>query len=382
MSPEKENITDKEQLDPQHIEADKPSAADPLPEAKKPIRRWIIAGLIIVLVLVCTLAIFVLLHKHASAPTASNLNTKTTSPQIETRQKTNPVTIPDAINPVDPKKIPLGNGNVSTSTPKIGSIYSCQMVGGGGGGNGTGPWLNTASRTWDSTTKVAVTGSVAWPSASYRASASQGNRIITGNDLPINGQTTGIFPIQKSDKAYTYDANPNKIAAQSINLSLALEPVAAAKPGCLNMGAIGILEDGVVLFNGLDGENRDAAAYETLDSCDGHPERSSEYHHHDIPSCILAKYKTPNTSTLVGYANDGYGIYIERDKNGNLLTNANLDECHGRTSAVLWNDTYTSTYHYVATLEYPYVVGCFHGTSTVKQSSAVMGPRQGPPPQR
>ena len=72
--------------------------------------------------------------------------------------------------------------------------------------------------------------------------------------------------------------------------------------------------------------------------------------------------KATGASTLVGYARDGYGIYVERDQHGKLLANANLDPCHGRTSVVLWNGKKQSVYHYDATLEYPYTVGCYHGT--------------------
>ena len=53
---------------------------------------------------------------------------------------------------------------------------------------------------------------------------------------------------------------------------------------------------------------------------------------------------------------------MERNANGSLLTDANLDKCHGRTSTVMWNGKETRIYHYDATLEYPYTVGCYHGT--------------------
>lgn len=38
---------------------------------------------------------------------------------------------------------------------------------------------------------------------------------------------------------------------------------------------------------------------------------------------------------------------------GNLPTNAGLDECHGRTSTVLWNGEEQEVYRYSATMEYP-----------------------------
>ena len=101
--------------------------------------------------------------------------------------------------------------------------------------------------------------------------------------------TTGTFPIAASDPAYAYDRNPNTITAQSVTWSLPEKPTKAAKPTCTSLGAIGVLNDGVLLFNALDGEGRDAVAHELLDSCDDHPMQSGTLHHHDVPSCIRGR---------------------------------------------------------------------------------------------
>jgi hypothetical protein len=199
-----------------------------------------------------------------------------------------------------------------------------------------------------------------WPTASYTATTSGSNRILTTNDLPET-YPTGIFPIGRNDPAYQFDTNPNHIGTQSLTYILPLGPTAAASPGCVSLGAIGVLSDGVLLFNALDDGGRDAVAHETQDLCDGHPDGQEQYHYHNVPSCI--RDKATGASMLVGYALDGYGIYVERDASGNLPTNADLDACHGRTSQVDWNGTKTTIYHYDATLEYPYTVGCFHGTA-------------------
>lgn len=260
--------------------------------------------------------------------------------------------------PINPRAIPLGDGYVS-STPKIGYVDSCQSnFPSIGGAQVVGPWIDTAKKTWDVTTKVNVKGNVKWPSARFSVTDAGSHRIIRGNDLPID-HTTGVFPIVRSDPAFAFDRNPNKIVAQSLDWSLPKNPVSST-PSCTSGGPIGILTDGVVLFNALDGEGRDAAAHEILDSCGEHPQMNNELHHHSVPSCILAKAK--GRSTLVGYALDGYGIYIERSANGSLLTNTDLDVCHGRTSRVVWNGKVEMIYHYDATLEYPYTVGCFRGT--------------------
>lgn len=283
------------------------------------------------------------------------------------------ISIPNAIDPINATKIPIGDGNISTGA-KVGSVFSCQtMFEGGVGAEVIGPWVNTTTNTWDSTKKITVPGNVSWPNAVFSVNVSGDKRIISGNGLPIN-HTTGIFPIASSELAYAYDRNPNSIKEQSINLSLPLNPTFAATPSCLPAGAIGILTNGVVFFNPLDEVGRDAPAYETIDDqCDGHPQQQGIYHHHNIPSCIIASAVGANTSTLVGYAYDGFGIYVERDKNGKMLTNANLDECHGRTSTVNWDGNLIEMYHYVATLEYPYVLGCYKGTPVQSQPGGQQG---------
>jgi hypothetical protein len=260
--------------------------------------------------------------------------------------------------PVNPAAIPLGDGHVSTS-PRVGYVDTCRTSFNGGGAEHSGPWLDAAAGTWDSKTKISVEGSVSWPSAHYSVSTSGGSRIISTNDLPIS-HTTGTFPIAPSDPAFQYDHNPNMIEAQSINWTLPADPSATATPSCVALGPIGVLDDGVLLFNALDAAGRDAGAHEVLDACGEHPQMNGMLHHHDVPACIMDK--ATGASTLVGYAADGYGIYVERDANGDLLTNTGLDACHGRTSAVMWNGSQRDMYHYDATLEYPYTIGCYHGT--------------------
>lgn len=259
---------------------------------------------------------------------------------------------------MDSKALPLGDGKVSAS-PQVGYVDSCTTNFKGGGARHSGSWINDTDNTWNSMAKVAVEGSVHWPTANYSQATSGSSRVLTSNDLPET-YPTGIFPISRSDPAYQYDTNPNRIVTQNLSYRLPLNPTAATSAGCIPMGAIGILDDGVVLFNALDAAGRDAVAHETQDSCNGHPNGKEMYHYHNVPSCI--RDIATSSSTLVGYAFDGYGIYVERDSNGKLPANADLDSCHGRTSQIDWNGKLTTMYHYDATLEYPYTIGCFHGT--------------------
>lgn len=255
----------------------------------------------------------------------------------------------------NPAALPLGDGHVG-SRPARGSVDACPLPSlpggpGGGGAAGAAPWIHGA--TWDGTAKPSVQGSVRWPSASYSVTVSGSSRIVRTNSLPV-GAPTGDFPIAPSDPAYRYDRNPNAIRAVPTTWTLPMSPRPAATPSCLPFGPIGVTTSGVELFNALDAQKRDAVAHEVQDACGGHPGPNGAYHYHAISPCI----RTNGSSTLVGYALDGFGIYVERG-----ATNADLDACHGRTSTVLWDGKPTRIYHYVATAEYPYTLGCFRGTT-------------------
>jgi YHYH protein len=259
--------------------------------------------------------------------------------------------------------LPLGDGHVGTQ-PAAGSVDACSLpsLPGGGGPPGGGavssvPWISGA--TWNSTTKPSVQGSVRWPAASYSATARGTSLVIRTNDLPV-GATTGTFPIGASDPASRYDRNPNTIRAVPTVFTLPLNPRVAAQPTCLPFGPIGVTTNGVYLFDALDAQKRDAVAHEVQDACGGHPGPNGAYHYHAISPCLATQARS--SSTLVGYALDGFGIYVERDAHGSLLTNSALDACHGRVSTVAWNGKQTRIYHYVATAEYPYTLGCFRGS--------------------
>lgn len=268
------------------------------------------------------------------------------------------VTSPTWKGSVAANAVPLGDGKVST-TPRVGFIDSCITNFRAGGAQHAGSWLDTASGTWNPATKPSVQGSVDWPSASNSFTIQGDTRVITSNGLP-KGKSTGAFPIATSDPAYQYDRNPNKIQEQSFNYSVPATPVPAASQTCLGLGVIGVMTDGVALFDALDDGGHDAGAHEIQDSCDGHPQMRGIYHYHNASKCLLED--ATGSSMLIGYALDGFGIYVERDASGQLPTDADLDECHGRTSTVMWDGKSTSTYHYDVTAEYPYTLGCYRGT--------------------
>lgn len=274
----------------------------------------------------------------------------------------------------DAKHLPIGDGKLSTE-PKVGYVFSCETrfgQGGMGGGDMPGvehtkPWVN-GDGTFDFADKPTVQGEVAWPKNGFKIETTGEARNIVGNDLP--NHTTGVFPIAKSDPAWVYDRNPNSIREQNLMFKLPLNPTAAEKPSCVGQGPIGFMLSGVYLFNALDAGGRDAVAHEVQDHCHGHPAPQGSYHYHNLTNCLA----DPGTghSNLLGYALDGYGIYGTRGEGGKVLHNSDLDACHGHTHEIEWDGKKVVMYHYHATMEYPYVVACYHGTPEKR--------RMGPPP--
>jgi hypothetical protein len=284
-------------------------------------------------------------------------------------------TLVAAAQQADTSHLPVGDGKIS-AVPRVGYVFSCQTEFHGGGAQRTGDWVH-ADGTFDPAAKPVVQGKVEWPDHAFTLALAGETRNVTGNDLPDHA--TGTFPISASDPAAQYDRNPNSIAAQPLLYKLPANPVAAAAPACVGMGPIGFLLTGVYLFNALDAQGRDAVAHEIQDLCHGHPERRGAYHYHSLTNCL----DDPGTghSRLVGYAVDGFGIYGMRGEDGKVLHDADLDACHGHTHAIQWDGRTVVMYHYHATAEYPYVIGCFHGTPAVQHHEGTPGgggERRGP----
>jgi hypothetical protein len=246
----------------------------------------------------------------------------------------------------------LGDGKIST-TPKRGYVMSCQQHfnANGPGAFASGDWLQ--GKLWYPSRKPTVDGSVKWSGGGLKVSVTGSSRVLSSNALPDH--RTGVYPVARSDDAYNYDRNPNRITKSAHRLTLPATPTEASAPSCLPMGQIGVALTGAAIYNALDARGEDAGAHEIQDSCAGHPERTGEYHYHTASKCM-----TP-VDGLIGYALDGFGIYAG-PVNGKTLSNADLDACHGIVSEIEWDGKKVEMYHYQLTADYPYTLGCFKGT--------------------
>ncbi len=303
-------------------------------------------------------------HDHNVVITADSTSTvSVATPKVGASSSTVSVPLSDSSLPKGSAwldVLTLGDNKFVTAAPKKGYIYLCHVGQGDRGGAGSaGPWINAAASTWRPKEKMHVAGEVMWPNAATSIKISGTTRVIRTNGLPIN-HTSGIFPIGASDPASEFDRNPNSIKAQSFTFNLPTSPKITSAPGCI-YGEVGVMTSGVLLFDGFDAGNRDAAAWEVQDRCGAHPQVSGVYHYHSLSSCI----KNINVDSVIGYAFDGFPITGAKLASGNYLKTADLDLCHGLTSEVMLDGKYVTTYHYVMTQDFPYSVSCFKGASTV-----------------
>lgn len=250
------------------------------------------------------------------------------------------------------------------------------------------PWFDAETNTIEISEEIPyVNGNV---SATYYAaegsvfSITEDNnfRYFKGNGIP--NTPMGIFPVQEGTRAYEwYAAAPGgtnlktgepyssaaaiPVAPYILDLKITKYPKYNKMPEPINYLIIGVTFTGTVWHVEVAAANNtdwyNPISILPTDEAFGHP-FNEQYHLHAYSWKTLLKESEKNVypSPLLGYALDGFGIYGPYDKDGNIIMNAQLDECHGLTSEVMWEGKMTNIYHYVVNYEYPYCIGAFRGT--------------------
>ena len=168
-------------------------------------------------------------------------------------------------------------------------------------------------------------------------------------------------------QAYT-GANAWQIPLQP---TLAENPV-SGKTG-LRRGAIALAANGIPIFNAYNNRGEDSFAIGELDEFGGHCGRGDDYHYHAAP---LALQKVVGVKNPIAFALDGFAIYGLFDPKAKpsadnacpLGATAPLDEWNGHECAVPASqgiDGGTRSYHYHASVTYPYINGGMRGNVTV-----------------
>lgn len=156
-----------------------------------------------------------------------------------------------------------------------------------------------------------------------------------------------------------FSSNGFTIVEQQLTYRIPLHPAAASTHAATPLGPIGLAVNGVPIFNQYNGQNRPLTVeINSFDQYNGHPQQTGQYHYHVEPLGITAKN---GSSALIGFLLDGFPVYGPVE-NGKRLTDADLDELHGHTSATA--DYPNGIYHYHVTAEDPYINGAgFYGVA-------------------
>lgn len=234
------------------------------------------------------------------------------------------------------------------------------------------PWLS--GTTIDISKIASVSGTMTWQSE-FSMSTTATERVLVGNGLP--NHPTGQFPVQEGTPAYEYysafplmgggTAADIGIAAYDINLTLPRNPTPNDKPSCIHWIFIGLVTQTGAAWHAEIAPDAQFKVHDPisalpLDPCFGHP-FEEQYHYHAYSwACFPNQGEKAQHSPLFGYAIDGFGIFGPRGENGELVTNDDLDECHGHTHEIDWDGEKKVMYHYHVNNEFPYTLGCYRGT--------------------
>ena len=229
-----------------------------------------------------------------------------------------------------------------------------------------------------------VEGQVRWHSR-FRTITKGATRRFIGNGLPRH--VTGEFPVQAGTDAYPYynaapvpppyfTADKIPITTYQLDITVPRSPIYHNDPVCISNLVSGVAtQTGSVWHANIalgDNEWVDPIAALPPDQCFGHP-FDGQYHYHGWSwKCFPNQGKPKQHSPLFGYALDGFGIYGPRGDGGRLLTNADLDECHGHFGMVEWDGFKRYMYHYHLNNEFPYGPGCLKGRPIPLVNDAMM----------
>ena len=187
--------------------------------------------------------------------------------------------------------------------------------------------------------------------------------IFTTIDVPNHGspywdQSNELFEAYNGTNA-DFNLNPNSIEEQNIVFTIPLKPVAADTNEPTRLGPIGISRNGVVFFNQYAGPNHQplTAEVNSFDQGAGHPTGTDTYHYHVEPLFLTTTF---GSDAFLGLLADGFPVYGPVENN-QAVTNDDLDDFHGHTSATA--EFPNGIYHYHITDADPYLNGNgYYGT--------------------
>ena len=266
--------------------------------------------------------------------------------------------------------------------------------------NGVAPVYTESTDPWVDGLDIVVSeipyveGNVRWRNHHFKEIRRVFTRRFVGNSLP--NHATGEFPVKKGTAAYPYyhelpgdppykTADQIPITAFNLDITVPRWPSYNVVPTCIDQLVSGVsIQTGVtwhvniaLASSASSGVYEDPIAGLPPDECFGHPfnypgRPEGQYHYHGWSwKCFPNQGKPKEHSPLFGYALDGFGIYGPRDVGGKLITNAELDECHGHFGVINWEGSKRMMYHYHLNNEFPYGPGCLRGRPLMNVNNVV-----------
>ena len=305
-----------------------------------------------------------------------------------------------------------------------GSSYSCTVTASNSAGAGAASAAVTVRPTASGGTAGTTNGvACALSYSAYNSSAkvmanstsnwscSSTLRTLTGNGIPDHAVTSGNFatPISAQNITITMPMAPAIASATGTNTanvgyvlnSVKLDPATAGT--CASTATSTAPGDGCVAAMGTDPWKLEAiggAFVFGTDESNAHVQPNGQYHYHGVPEAYVTKLNKGLAMTLVGFAVDGYPIYVRYGYTSandgssaiKLLASSyrkkatpdagrpsltifpmgtftsdyeyvaglgDLDECNGRTGVT--PEFPSGIYHYLITDTFPYIQRCIKG---------------------
>ena len=164
-----------------------------------------------------------------------------------------------------------------------------------------------------------------------------------------------IFETNNIPKHILTRTNPNQATAKNYRFFIPKNPKLLDVPYRITEKTqeIGIALNGVVIAGPYDSQDKIAPYNRVVDECSSHADPQGMYHYHFSPLCLKnSKGDAVGASPLnqVGWSFDGFKIYGLADRKKHMPV---IDNCNGHS--------HEGEYHYHATIDYPFFMGCFKG---------------------
>ena len=260
----------------------------------------------------------------------------------------------------------LGDGYVTTSAPGVGQALACGLLA-PGAAPAPLPWV--AGGSWTPSARPVLPGSVIWSAATFFLGPTGARTSFAGNGLPVV-TPTGAFPA----------GDAPALAPHDLRGGFATAPRERRAPACVDPSQpVAIATNGVPILPPFDAAGTDLFAREVTDRCGGRTDSAGLYRYRGASPCLGRRATGRAHSGVVGWARDGFRLYGPRGARGVPLRSHDLDPCHGHAHRIGSGAAKLSLYHYHATPDFPYSVGCFRGRPSPSWTIEKRPPAPDPP---